>query len=230
MTMGTASVPAREFLLRSMLVEGFVALGASVTRVDDLVRRVDELQQGSQRAYSAEMREAVLALCAPNAVPVFVGYPQDEGTLPCVSIVTDAGGEAEGAAVVGGDLLARRYERVGTIGEDDCKLYAVDTIGGEFNVSLQIGTWATSPELAVLLHEIVRAVVFADKGRLTEAGVLDVGINESGFQPDPSMYPRVGYVPVMAIRVSMQYEQNERTGPLPTYARVTKTRFSTAPR
>ena len=89
-------------------------------------------------------------------------------------------------------------------------------IGSEWTTTIQVGSWAAAPEESVLLHSVVKHLLFRHKGRVQTSGVRDVSLSESGFEPDPQLHPRTGYVPLVRCTLHWQWRQTRRK-PSPTF-------------
>lgn len=222
---------APELLLRQVLLEGLVELAGDLPRLDELFARVDDLRQGSQDEWVQDFKDEfrrMAKLHADGGISVGVGYPMDDAHYPYVSIVTDSAAESPGGASMG-DVLGRAYDVTSTPTADDFNSTVstrYTTIGADYTTSLQVGCWALAAEQSILLQTVVRHLVFRHKGRLASAGVRDVTLSESGFQPDPSVYPRTGYVPVIRCSMEWTLRQTRRTRRVPTRARVSAIVFS----
>ena len=228
---GAGMLETPELLVRQVLLEGLVELAGDEARLDELFGRVDDLRQGSQDEWVDDFKVALRRMAqlhGDGGVSVGVGYPMDDAHYPYVSIVTDSAGESPGGASMG-DVLGRTYSVIGTPTADDADS-TVSTrhtvIGVDYTTSVQVGCWALAPEESTLLLTVVRHLLFRHKGRLTTAGVRDITLSESGFQPDPTLYPRTGYVPVVRCTLEWTLRQTRRTRRVPTRVRVVSVSFS----
>lgn len=225
---GSGMLEAPELLLRQVLLEGLVELAGDAARQDELFARVDALSQGSQdewaEDFKAELRR-MARIGGDGGIAVGVGYPMDDAHYPYVSIVTDSSAESAAGASMG-DVLGRTHDVIGTPSADPLTSVTTryETIGVDYTTTVQVGCWALAAEQSILLLTVVRHLLFRHKGRLTVAGVRDVSLSESGFQPNPQDYPRTGYVPVVRCSMEWTYRQNRVTRPVPT--RVTIARIS----
>ncbi len=228
---GSGMLETPELLLRQVLLEGMVELAGDDVRLDELFARVDDLRQGTQEDWADDFKAALRRMARLHdvgGVSVGVGYPMDDAHYPYVSIVTDSAGESPGGASMG-DVLGRTYSVVGTPTADDADS-TVSTrhtvLGVDYTTSIQIGCWALAPEESTLLLTVVRHLLFRHKGRLVASGVRDITLSESGFQPDPQMYPRTGYVPVIRCSLEWTLRQTRRTRRVPTRVRIASVSFT----
>ncbi len=207
---GSGMSLAPELLLRQVLMEGLVELAGSPSRLAELFGRTDDMRHGSQEQWTRDMQDAAQGLVAiEGGVPVLIGYPAGNARLPVVSIVLESGREDTSGATVG-DIAGTALE---TIGDPSAptRYDLQQRLAVPWDTALQLGCWATGPEESVLLGAVVKSIVFRDKGRLMEAGVLDVGLSETGMQPDPQLYPRIGYVPIIRASLSWTWRQTRKT-------------------
>lgn len=211
-----------ELLLRQVILEGLVELAADRVRIDELFERVDSLVHNSGSVYLRDMRAAVEAMVPGGPGPgiaVRVGYPGSDAHWPVVSIVPERADEDRGGASMG-DVLHKGKEIIGTYNEDapvlaDFKVYRYTVHGIDETVTLQVGSWTTVPEQSAALGAVVQHLIFRHKSRLVEAGVRDIDLSSSGFEPDPDQYPAVGYVPLLRCALSWTRRQTRRKGPVP---------------
>jgi len=231
---GMTFVP--ELQVRQLLIEGMVELAGDRHRMDEMFGRVDALLQGTQNEWADEARAVFLELAKPGhrgGARVLVGYPPQEARLPALSIVEEGGAEDESQATFG-DIMARQIETLGQSEENEDgeevgnqRLHEHIHIGCEWTSTLQLSTWATTPEVSVILHAVVKHLMLRLKGRLFRAGVQSVSLSDSGFQPNPDLYPRTGYVPVVRCTMHWTSRQTRRKGPRPATWKITHT-FSTS--
>lgn len=215
---GVNMVP--ELLLRQVIMDGVVELAADAPRLDELFERVDNLYEGSQYSWSADMRARVREIATtPGLLRVGVGYPMSPGVIPYVSIVVESGGEQADEAMTG-DIANESTVQTGVPSATDPAASSVEAhtvLATGWSTTLQVGVWSRAPEESVLLHSIVREILFREKGRLLTAGVHDVGFTESGFSPEGSpLYPDVGYVPMLRAVMRWTLRSTRREGPVPT--------------
>lgn len=221
---GAGILEEPELLLRQVLLEGVYELAGTPDQVDELFARSDALRQGSQDDWADDFRAGLEQLIREGGLRVNVGVPMTEAVLPAVSIVTASSSEDAGGATLGG-ILAVGWRSFGTPTVDPNGFVTErhTTIGSDWSTNLQVGCWATTPEEAVLIKAIVAYLLFRHKGRLAEAGVRDLSMSESGFTPDPQLYPRVGYVPAFAVSIEWTRRQTRVRRPVPTRFTVSTT-------
>jgi hypothetical protein len=237
---GSGSSPVPELLVRQVLREGFVEAVEDDLLLTEVFTRQDDLLQGSQDSWLDDMKASFRRMVLEDVIGIHVGYPDDVARLPYVSIVLEGGLEDEGAAVLG-DVLGVDYEAIGTgTDEDGETTYPVDddgvptyrsyqhtVVGCEETTTLQIGTWTLAPEDSLLLHAMVRAVLFRHKRRLEGAGINELTFSDSGFQPgQPPWEGHVGYVPLVRCTMRWTRRQTLRQGPVPTYFTIRRPTFS----
>lgn len=221
---GTGFLHAPELLVRQVLLEGLQELAGDTYRMNELFARADSLAQGTQEDWIEDAKHVVSTLATPGAGGwhVGVGYPPDTMELPFVSVVLDSAAEQPGGATAG-DILHTAYERTGE--GDSAVSTRHDVKGVDYSSNIQVGCWCTSPEAASILLSTVRHLLFRHKGRLAAAGIRDISTSESGFAPDPAMYPRTGYVPIVKLSMDWTLRQTVRTSPVPTRARIRSASF-----
>lgn len=214
-----------ELQLRRILVEGLVDLAGDEERMDTLFARVDDLLGGTQDDWVGEMKDAFRAMATSTTrIRVLVGYPPDHTFLPCYSIVESNGAEQPQNAIHG-DVWARTVEQEGVVNEKDAttgditeypRLVQTTTLSMSWSSTVQIGSWAISPEGSVVLQAVARSILDKDKGCLHKAGVHNITLSTpGGFQPDPNRYPLVGYVPLISVAMDWSCIQQTRQGPQP---------------
>lgn len=221
---GAGILEEPELLLRQVLMEGLIELAGTPDQVEELFRRSDDLRQGSQDDWGDDYRRGLEVLVREGGIRVHIGIPMTEAVFPAVSIVTASSSEDAGGATLGG-VLGVGWRSFGTPAVDP-NLFVVErhtTIGGDWNSSLQVGCWATTPEESVLVKATVAYLLFRHKGRLTTAGIRDLSMSESGFTPDPQMYPRVGYVPAFNVSIEWTRRQTRVRRPVPTRITIRST-------
>jgi len=112
---GAAMNIVPELDIRQVILVGLHELANDSAELEALVRRTDDLQEGSQldwnEALAAELR-AMLDPASDRYVFVKVGYPTHAAHLPCVSIVLEAANEDTGEAQMG-DVLDIVYRKEG---------------------------------------------------------------------------------------------------------------------
>lgn len=219
---GSGFLNAPEMLIRQVLLEGLQELAGDQPRQRELFARPDDLEQGSQEEWVEDAMAFLLSLSTPGAGGwnVGIGYPPDTMQLPYASIVIDNAAEQPGGATVG-DILHTDLERTGQGSSLVLTRHVVK--GVDYASNIQVGCWCTSPEGASILLSIVRHLLFRHKGRMTAAGIHDISTSESGFAPDPALYPRTGYVPVIKVSLDWTLRQTVRTSPVPLRARLRNT-------
>lgn len=223
---GAGSNPIPEMLIRQVLHEGFVEAVEDDLLLTEVFGRVDDLLQGSQDQWLEDMKVEFRRMVAENEIAIHVGYPDDIARLPYVSIILEGGHEDEGQATLG-DMLGVDYEVVGNVGEVDAdgvptfRSYQHTIVGCEEVTTIQIGSWAAVPEASLLLHAMVRAILFRHKRRLEDAGINELTFSDSGFQPGQAPWEgHVGYVPLVRCTMRWTRRQTLREGPVPTYFTV----------
>ena len=228
---GAGMLEAPEMLIRQVLLEGLVELAGDEAQLDELFGRVDDMQQGSQDEMRADWKRVVRRMAqigGEGGIEVGVGYPMDGARYPYISVTIDSSSENPGGASMG-DLIARQFEQNGVPDPDDASTsYSIrhSVYGVDQSTSIQVGCWALAAEEASLLQSTVRHLLYRHKGRLTTVGVRELTYGESGFQPDPQMYPRTGYVPILRATLTWTLRHTRRTGPVPTRVTMLAPRFS----
>lgn len=219
---GAGTLESAELLVRQVLLEGLVELAGDDVRMSELFERADDLDQGSQTMWTADLKAAVrrMVTSAPvqGGVLIGVGYPNNAAVLPFVSIIAESAAEDAGGATMG-DILHRFYETVGTPSATDpsaSRSVRHLVTGVDYTTAVQVGTWTTAPEDSLALHAVVRHLLFRHKGRMVRGGVRELSFSENGFAPSSELYPYTGYVPVLRCTIEWTLRQTRRTSPVPT--------------
>jgi hypothetical protein len=100
-----------ELDVRAVLIQGLHELAEDSFAIDELVKRVDALRQGSQLQWEADLRAELVRMLTPTDdryVFVKVGYPTDAAHLPALSIILDNASEDTSGAMLG-DSLGSSY-------------------------------------------------------------------------------------------------------------------------
>lgn len=191
--LGAGMEIAPELVLRQALMEQLRLLAGDRRRLEDLVRRTDALASSTAADWSVDLTRAALRMLLPSRpedeVRVMLGYPVDAAVMPCVSIVMASGSEDVGEAVMG-DVIGRSTAMEGA------SLVERTTLGLDYRSTVQVGSWTTAAEESLLLHALVHESLVLAKGALYGAGVHDLSLSDSGFEPDDKHYPSTGFVPV----------------------------------
>lgn len=220
-----------ELLVRQVLLEGFVELAGDAVRIDELFARVDDLLQGTAEEWRDDFRTMLRRMAQvgdDGGIRIGVGYPAEHIRLPYVSVVPESGSENAGGASMG-DLIQRTYEQSGTPSATDpsaSRTTRHSVYGVDWTTNVQVGSWALAPEEATVLHTVIRHLLFRHKGRLTTAGVRELSFSESGFQPDPTYYPRTLFVPTIRCGMDWTFRNTRRTKPVPTRVTMRSGTFS----
>lgn len=183
--------------LRELVLVGFQELGEDLVWQDDVMARVDKLLGNTAAEWKQDYRDQFQRWVTPQSpefLRVGVGYPQTGARLPYVSVIVEAGSEDKSSAVVG-DVLSTSREIVMKGGVKRVKERTARGI--DWITTVQIGCWTRAPEASVMMHALVTSIVFDGKPDLATSGVQEVTLADTGFQPDPQLYPDVGYVPVV---------------------------------
>lgn len=209
-----------DLLVRQVLLEGLALLARDPVRSTMLYERFDDLVGGSQDEQPGSWRARLRELTqygAEEALQIGVGHPHDAARLPYVGVVLDSGSEVASMARLN-DLQAVSHE---VIGEDVQNGDGSYDFGSQrviqhrhrqtdWTSSIQVSTWATTPEESLLVHEAVREVLLNDKGRLRPAGITNVSFSDTGFAPDVQIRPRTGWVPVLSVSMEWDLTQVQR--------------------
>lgn len=207
-----------EMLIRQVLIEGLAVLAKDKRRVEEIVGRVDDLPGGSQNGWAAELWGILQKNAIQAGILVYVGYPSSEARFPCISIIDESTQEDSQSRTMG-NIQGRYNKRYGGFDANDPAVGYTERlqVEGHDKISqLQIGAWAEAGELAFLIRSVVGHILERDQGRLIEAGGLDIETSESGFQPDPTWQPRIGYVPMIRLTFTWSRHQIRRVSPVPT--------------
>ena len=207
------------------LVEA-LTLGLQVLRQDEaaiseLFHRNDVTRLSTGEAWSSDQAELLRRVLDP-ADDLFarasIGYPTTDRQLPCYSVVNESAAEDTSGAVMG-DLLSTTYDQQGE------RSIRSDLMGVTWTTTVQVGCWATAPELSLVLRDAARWALFRQKDLLRERGVHDISFSEQGLAPSPDLEPRVGYVPMISVTLRWTFAQTLRRT-VPNTATVRAARFS----
>lgn len=207
------------------LVEA-LTIGLQILRQDEaaiaeLFQRHDVTRLSPADAWSGDQAVMLRRILDPSDdlyARASVGYPTTDRQLPCYSVVNESAAEDTSGAVVG-DLLGVSYDRAGQLSVRS------DLMGVTWTTTVQIGCWATAPELSFVLRDAARWALFRQKDFLRERGVHDMSFSEQGLAPSPDLEPRVGYVPMITITLRWTFGQTlRRTVPNTATARPARFR------
>ena len=215
---GAGMMIVPELLVREVLMEAMTELAGDRFRQDELFARKDTgLRTGTSGVWLSEMRDIFSGMLNEESrgVGVGVGYPTEDAHLPYLSVIASGGGEDDSTATMG-NVLARQGEAMGDLTKATGRVREHVAIGIDWRTNIQIGSWTTAPELSTVLHAVVKHLMFRHKGRMLVAGVTDLVLSDSGFEPNAQLHPRTGWVPVVSVRLSHTMVQTRRTDPVPT--------------
>ena len=211
-----------EFAIREALINGFAELRNASAELVEFVSRFDNLPQGTQGVWNAQMREALLEVLDPESdnslKNISLGYPSGDGSLPWIGITIASDAEDTGSATIG-DNLVTLYHGIGDaeIDPDNYRLIKHKVKGVDFNASVEVSIWVTSPEMSLMLHEAVNYILMRSKGALAASGIRDTALSSAAFEPSPDMSPREGMVvPITRIALTYQRRWTDTTDPVPT--------------
>lgn len=206
---------AVETRVRQLIIERIAVLLGDVGLQELLISRVDDLRQGSQDRWKADF----LSWCKrinERGLRVMASYPIDEGQLPAIGIIQASASE-DASLQVCGDVWRRTSELVGTLDAADptsSAVYDHIELATGWTSDIQVSAWSTGPEEAVFLHTIARWALHSGKEQLTDIGMRDATLSESGFEPTSNpLYPHVPFVPLISFRLAYTYRHREVTGP-----------------
>jgi hypothetical protein len=230
---GTGHNLVPELAVQEALVRGLHLLVQDEAAIDELLNRLDVLQQGSQSEWVADQRAALLEMLDPSTeryVKVLIGHPATVAELPCLGISDQGGGENTSEAVAG-DELHRFYTLIResdldpplapTVADPDLRLDTEvkptdsmcvrhQVMGTGEQSTIEVSCWAVAPERALLLQAAARWAIFHNKGLLTERGIHDVTWRTSAFAPATEMEPRIGYVPTLTLTLNWTFRETRR--------------------
>jgi len=204
---GMGIVPV--FAIREALINGIAVLASDEAAIVAMVERDDSLRYSRTEEWRRELVAAVRDIADPSSpryAEPHIGYPTplESPKLPAISIVEAGSGEI---ANVHGDVLDETYEfPVGPNRE----LVATTEVGHGEQTRLEIGAWATTAEVGMLVHAMTKWAILQQKDRLVDRGVWDLQVQTTGVEPDPRMSPRVTYVPMLSVQMSWTLRQIHR--------------------
>lgn len=208
--------------MRQVLLEGLVLLAGDTPAMDELFDRVDTLYGSTALVWADDMRRMLKALLLDNptagGLRVGIGEPTTEAVLPFISIVPDGGHENEDESNAG-QLLSTSRKVVGVPNPDDptaSTLSVVRTEGVGWVSEVVIGSWSRSVEQALLMHAVVRHVLFLGRGQLQTGGVHQCLFSDSGFTPSKKIFPEPGYVPTLRVSLSWTLRASRFISPVPS--------------
>tara|TARA_R110000824_G_scaffold54028_2_gene149063 strand:- start:17624 stop:18262 length:639 start_codon:yes stop_codon:yes gene_type:complete len=191
------------------LVRGLHQLAEDPTAIEEMVDRKDMLFNGTQLAWSKELRDDLVSMLDPqsaNYVNCLLAYPTGIADLPTLSIVEESGGENEGEAVMG-DLLHVFW----TLVQPDDQSCRHDVRGIGETTRIQVGAWTTSPERSLLLRAAAHWALFQNKGLLQDRGIHEVSFSSGGVEVSDDLLPRVAYVPMISLTLKWTFRATKRS-------------------
>ncbi|MFA5801218.1 MAG: hypothetical protein WC911_01945 [Thermoleophilia bacterium] len=214
-----------ELRIREILLRGIVDLASDEERLNLLFRRVDGLPQGTQETWAEDLKTLLkLSVTDPAArIRVIIGYPWDVNSLPCWSIVKEGGSENDSEATMG-DEAGLVNVQTGHIHDSDGvewpRIVGYTAYGIPWTSNFQIGTWATTPDVSILLHEAAIEILDIARGELDTSGVQSISLSEpGGMIPNPEQHPSlgVGYIPLVRVSCKWTRLRLQKRSPRPTH-------------
>jgi len=218
-----------EFLIRDALFRRLTFLAGDRLLMNDFFRRYDSLHSGTQDQWVKDMRTMFTEFVTSAELfqRIMLTYPFAEAHLPTIAIVTENEVEDESMAGLNDDL-GRWAELEGTLDPDDATAsrvidHQVRGVGQISNV--QVSVWETRPEGARALAAAVHWALFSGKGLLKSAGVRNLAISRTGFEPQGHpLQKMVHFVPLFNVRIEWTWKYTRREGGVPhriTYSPAT---------
>lgn len=220
---GMGIVPV--YAIREALINGIAVLASDQRAIEEMVQRDDALRYSRTDEWKAEMVRAVRTHADPQSpayASLLLAYPAplEQAHLPAISIIEQSGGENPGEAMQG-DTLRESYELRG-----NGDLIETTEIGGGYQSTIQIGTWALSAETGMLVHAMTKWAIYQQKDHLIERGIHEIRVQTGGVELDPRLAPRVAYVPMLSVALSWTLRQSHRRK-VPNRVRFLTPSFST---
>lgn len=98
------------------------------------------------------------------------------------------------------DILDESFRVTETdVNGDPYKMVKARTIGGDWESSLAIGSWAVEAELTPLLHSFVHKVLFENKWDFLGGYTQHLTFAEDSFVPDEHYRPQISYVRILKV-------------------------------
>lgn len=211
-----------EFSIREVLINGFAELRNATAQLSEFVSRFDNLPQGSQAEWNDQLREALADVLDPESDNslrnISLGYPSGDAALPWIGITISSDAEDTGSATIGDNMLTL-YHGIGDaeIDPENYRLIRKKVKGVDYNASIEVSVWSTSPEMSLMLHEAVNYILMGNKGELTASGIRDITLSSSAFEPSSELEPRMSaVVPVTRCVLTYQRRWTQTTDPVPT--------------
>ena len=215
-----------EFLIRETLIMGFAEFASSRAQQDEVLDRIDMLRQGSQESWRADCAAALRDTFDPQSPNflsnVCIGHPTQEATLPWIGIVLMAEAEDPAGSMLG-DVLTRQYTTTGDLDSnpEGFRVIRHEVLSTDYTATVQIAVWTTVPELSIVLQATAQYVMELHKDILGRAGVYTITLTTSSLSPDPTLEPRVAYVPIVTCVLTFPRRRTKTTDPVPN--RLTQT-------
>lgn len=177
---GRATFHRPFLLLKQVLEEGLIELAAQRWLLEHLLERVDVPQRpGEAERWTRDRAQEVMALVQRTDQPLVfdTAYPDSAVHLPRVVLLPSGGGRDD-SALEGPFLAPISLPQAGpedpTTGAKSVRVIEPRLI--PWTTQVQISTWIPSTELALVVHDLLIAVVSANEARLTEAGVREISM------------------------------------------------------
>lgn len=209
-TVGAGMVTSPKLALQEAIVVGLHTLASDQRAIDELVGYDSGLRHSSKDGWRKGLRAALVDMLDPSSdtyVDVLASYPVPWGQarLPCVSIVTQSGGE-NSSELVAGNLLRVYGEMHGPLQQ----VYRVEEYGMGQRHTLEVAMWAVEPERSELMLSAVKSALLMQTVWLAEQGVHELSLQEGELEPNPALEPRVNAIPAMSVSMSWTFRQSER--------------------
>lgn len=213
--------------IRGVLAEGVAALVSDPVRLHYALERHDSSMRHSSADRFQEDAKRQLATFL-SSLRFTLAYPANEAKAPTVSIVVvnDSEDRSRGNA---GDVAGKATELHGTAQSSTVaawqstptsRAYRRTTYETLCTANLQIGLWFAKDLDPFIALRLLKQVLIRDKGRLMNAGILDIGaITITSFAPGPD-WPDIPFVPTIGLTITYSYRFEDRSGPVPTHIRI----------
>lgn len=210
-TITNGTMAAVDLLLQEAIVVGLHALVEDDRAMNELLARDDLLRFNSGNAWRDALKAALRNALDPSSdayVQVLIGWPVPWGAarLPAISLVMQGGSTTSDCI---GDEIRTATDHV-LVGPDQ-ELFETVEEGRAASTTVQVTTWAPEPELTTVLDAAVAWAIQRQQPELMDKGITEIDIRDAAaLEVDPSMEPRVAYVPARAVTLEWTRGQSYR--------------------
>lgn len=181
-----------EYAIAKILKQG-MALFREDTEMLDAIFNFNEIEE----FFDIEAIEGFRRLILNNRIAVRMGWPKDEAAFPCFSIIVASIAETNRMQ---GDVMRREIET------RDGSTYEMTYKGAYYQCAYKVSSWSTNTELTLLLFYLSHYLMFANKGFLHVAGVVDVSLSGYDMEFAEQFSPEFVYTRPLIVTTQVPME------------------------